>query len=290
MKSFYGGFDKAHVNWFSGCEPGLPCWDRCWARALANRLKGRYGYPAHVPFHPTFHDEAFFKALPKKPCVIALNFMGDWALAHGSDELGPMLERIAVHPLHRFLTLTKRPKILEFKLRSLGVERLPHNLWLGTSASTQADYDERWPALEAITAAHHWISFEPLLGDIQMRGPYPDWVVIGCESGRGGKCGGVLCQATRDTRPADCNWSAPDSQRCHTCSFARWQVEDWTRSLVAQCRAAGVHCFVKQLPVWVPAYFDVHDGITRNVRAHWAVSSDPADFPPDLQARETPNA
>jgi len=87
------------------------------------------------------------------------------------------------------------------------------------------------------------------------------FVVAGCESGRGARWG--------DLR--DASWDA--STGVWT-GKGRWTVLDWLRSIRDQCAAAGVPFMCKQLPVF-------KDG-------KWIVSSNPADFPPDLQCQERP--
>jgi hypothetical protein len=102
------------------------------------------------------------------------------------------------------------------------------NVWLGVSAEDQARADERIPDLLATPAAVRFVSAEPLLGPIDftrisgksgfdphysMKQAGLHWVIVGGESGAG-------------ARPL------------------------WTpnvRSIVKQCHAAGVACFVKQL-------------------------------------------
>lgn len=108
------------------------------------------------------------------------------------------------------------------------------NVWLGTSVEDQEAADERIPHLLKCPAAVKFLSCEPLLGPIDLHdafyrarnGPtdtykrrfsFPElavsWVIVGGESGPG-------------ARPCDVAW---------------------VRSIVAQCKAAGVACFVKQL-------------------------------------------
>ncbi len=238
------------INWFTGCEPGLPCWDRCWARGMASRLKGRSGYPADEPFRPTFHEEALQDGphLPRKPSVIALNFMGDWALAPARD-LTWMLDRIEDNPRHTFLTLTKRPALLREKVPG----RHPSNLWVGTSIEDDTQL-HRWAEL-AHFPGHVWLSLEPLLGPVNIPNGFllgrsgHNWVVAGCESGHGARWG-------------------------HRCEPDGWEVVRWTRSIVAQCHAANVPVWVKQLPVFK--------------EGKWVVSSDMADFPADLRVQAKP--
>jgi protein gp37 len=107
------------------------------------------------------------------------------------------------------------------------------NVWLGVSVEDQATADERIPHLLACPAAVRWVSYEPALGPVRFdrltgadgiwtdampermseREAGLDWIVVGGESGPG-------------ARPFDLAWA---------------------RSVIAQCREAGVAVFVKQL-------------------------------------------
>ncbi len=117
---------------------------------------------------------------------------------------------------------------------------------LGVSVEDQQRADERIPRLRRTAAAVRFLSCEPLLGDVDLsRGPAfcllgrgaVDWVIVGGESGK-------------DARPMDL---------------------DWARSLVAQCRAAGVAVFVKQLgSAWGKSHHDI------------------GTWPEDLRVREFP--
>lgn len=114
------------------------------------------------------------------------------------------------------------------------------NVWIGVSVENQATADERIPHLLETPAALRFLSCEPLLGGVDLEmvkhrlgersfevgsvlegddgfglnAPREriDWVIAGCESGRG-------------ARPARV---------------------DWYRSLRDQCAAAGVSFFLKQ--------------------------------------------
>ncbi len=109
---------------------------------------------------------------------------------------------------------------------------IPSNIWMGTSVENQEYADRRVPALLAIPAKIRFLSCEPLLGPVDLNevpledrcyGPWEGpkdnpvagihWVIIGGESGTNARPFGV----------------------------------DWARSLVEQCKAAGVAPFVKQL-------------------------------------------
>lgn len=121
------------------------------------------------------------------------------------------------------------------------------NVWLGVSVENQAAADERIPHLLRTPAAVRFISCEPLLGPVNL-GPWlGPWT---CDkhdgkSGPGSYCGSIC----RDYAPygksrGPVDWvivggeSGPDSRHCRT---------EWVRSIVEQCKAASVACFVKQL-------------------------------------------
>jgi protein gp37 len=145
------------------------------------------------------------------------------------------------------------------------------NVWIGTSAESQAEMDERWPALARCPAAVRFLSLEPLLGpidigfdvatcrcckrsrwvklnrpvmsDIGFIDVAPDWVIVGGESG-------------------------PQAQ-VRLCDI------NWIRAIRDQCKAAGVPVFVKQLGA-------------RSVRLADRKGGDMAEWPDDLCVREFP--
>lgn len=168
------------------------------------------------------------------------------------------------------------------------------NVHLGVSVEDQQRADERIPHLLRTPAAVRWVSYEPALGPVdfdavpitlapgffgsslkwhhrgychKMEGiPYPtlDWIVVGGESGAG-------------ARPFDIQWA---------------------RDVIAQCKAAGVRCFVKQLgaapyregahrqndPGEVPGTHREHDQMKLRDRK----GGDPSEWPSDLRVREMP--
>ncbi len=198
---------------------------------------------------------------------------------------------IAATPNLDWLLLTKRPENITRLMPEAG---LP-NVWLGTSVEDQKTADERIPLLLEVPAAVRFVSYEPALGPVRfdriateelgrldaLRGfhfvdghnePVPtprlDWLIFGGESGA-------------KARPCDVAWA---------------------RSVVEQCREAGVPCFVKQLgarpvplaPMRLPSF----DAFTGRHHRGWiedgphAISdpagADPAEWPEDLRVREFP--
>jgi protein gp37 len=116
---------------------------------------------------------------------------------------------------HTFQVLTKRSALMRaYVERRYSLRTPPSHIWLGISAEDQKRYDERAPDLAAIKAAGcvTFISAEPLIAAIDMKGFAPHWLIAGSESGPGAK---------------PCN-------------------VDWVRSLRDQCVANGTAFFFKQ--------------------------------------------
>jgi protein gp37 len=150
------------------------------------------------------------------------------------------------------------------------------NVWLGVSAEDQERADERIPHLLATPAAVRFASAEPLIGALDLD-PY---LYRCCDRGTRAlpddtKCldeccpgstthfvhGGALCPAL--------SWvivggeSGPGARVCHV---------DWVRSIVKQCRAAGVAVFCKQLGTNVHERNDVGFDRDANPEDTWDLS------------------
>ena len=128
-----------------------------------------------------------------------------------------------------WLLLTKRPENMNRMAPLRWAGRWPANVWAGCSVEDQKRADERLPHLLGVPARIRFLSCEPLVGPVEfsdvthrsdcvsvwgkpaLAGIH--WVIVGGESGPG----------------------------------ARSMDVAWARSIVAQCRGAGVAPFVKQL-------------------------------------------
>lgn len=133
-----------------------------------------------------------------------------------------LLNLIEATPYLDWLLLTKRPESWSARMHEaayaapiaakwIGGEA-PDNVWVGTSAEDQQRWDERMPEIEAIPAVVRFVSAEPLLGHIAMRGHRPDWLIVGGESGRS----------------------------------ARDMESGWVKDLRDQCQTVGIKFFFKQ--------------------------------------------
>jgi protein gp37 len=277
----------------------LTTWQRRWSGTVrlsreAMRKITRWRAPRRIfvtsmgdPFHESLHDDE-------------LHELWGWmaALRYRASRGGD------VFPWHTLQLLTKRPARARAYLSaahstsvrerwahggvmhagganpdalwdSIAIDREPlGNVWLGTSVENAATVAERIPELLATPAALRFISAEPLLEPIDLtpylRGsPRLDWVIVGGESG-------------------------PGARRFHL---------SWARTIVEQCREAGVPCFAKQIgkrpvldpefgydPGWLPPGLDSHPARSGEFATCDASGSDPSEWPPSLRVRESPLA
>lgn len=185
-------------------------------------------------------------------------------------------------------------------------------VWLGTSISTQKDADKNILELVKCPAAVRFVSAEPLIEDVDL------WMVPQ-------KCPACGAQAMRSLLADD--GSCWELDHCEACDVRWWcqpHEQDvtpearpfpkidwvivggesgpgarpcdvaWIRSIVQQCKAAGVACFVKQLgstPVSSrPADFENGDTITgeADLILRDRKGGDPSEWPEDLRVREFP--
>jgi protein gp37 len=259
-------------NVTGGCSKVSAGCLNCWAEKLtANRFKNNPRYDGLTENGKwtgkikLFEDRLDQPLHWRKPQRIFVASQSD--LFHPDV---PMKSKIAVTRImlqakqHTFLVLTKRPERMKFffdeaKRFNKDFDLRKHrNIHLGVSASTQEEADKNILALLQIPAAVMWVSFEPLLGSLDIydylipvhlpdgkltddiyNESYLDYVIIGCEHLGGGKAG-------------------------------RFQdgFIDAAIDIVKQCKEAGVPVFVKQIPI------------------NGKVVHDISKFPKDLRHRE----
>jgi len=148
---------------------------------MATRMRGRFGYQEDEPFRVTFHLEVLEKPLRwRKARRVFVCSMGDLWHPDVKHEWRRAIFRVCRQcQRHTFLFLTKRPG---------AVSRFAHlgNTWLGVTAENQQRAEERVPKIEALCAAVHFLSAEPMLGPITLwDSVILDWIIIGCETGPG---------------------------------------------------------------------------------------------------------
>jgi len=157
------------------------------------------------------------------------------------------------------------------------------NVWLGVSVEDQPRADERIPHLLRTPAAVRFLSCEPLIGPVDLfnlrHHVEGDRVVTDCLNGTSvcpetsverndaGKIGWVICGGE----------SGPGARPCYT---------NWIDSIVAQCKSAGVACFVKQLGSNHRCVDDEFGDVPITLKDK--KGGDISEFPADLRVREFP--
>ena len=224
--------------------------DHCYAETFAERWRGIPGHHFEHGFDVTLRPERLEQPLRwRGPKRIFVNSMSDLFHDRVPDEfIARVFAVMTLAPQHTFMVLTKRPGRMRSLLcsgprwRTLlhdtadwvaglalpvpvdrfvtllgGAKAPPPNVWLGVSAESPGWAPVRLGALAAVPgAAVRFASCEPLLAPLDLRpwlGSGLDWVIVGGESGPG----------------------------------ARLMDLAWARDIIAQCGAAGVPVFVKQL-------------------------------------------
>lgn len=217
------------------CTKVSPGCDHCYAESMNKRFGNGLPFDARKAEFELVQSELEKPLRWKKPKRIFVQSMGD--LFH-KDITNEFIDRVFVmmlHPMlgmnhHTYIILTKRPeRILTGHPKHYAQWK---NIWLGVTAENQAQADKRIPVLLQIPAAVRFVSMEPMLGPVDLilikrltirngmvaEGDGLDWVICGGESGPG----------------------------------ARPMQIQWARDLLAQCRAAGVPFFMKQIDKKTP--------------------------------------
>lgn len=303
-------------NPVTGCTKVSQGCKHCYAETIADRFWATQ-YPKvefcgeQLPRPRRFtdvwtHEDRLAEPLSwRKPARVFVNSMSDLFHEDVPDEfIDRVFAVMALAERHTFQILTKRADRMRAYMSDgrddrvrPAVQTILHgqhhpakqyplpwplpNVWLGVSVENQKYADERIPLLLQTPAAVRFISAEPLLGPVDLR-DWPkmfrndhivdvsgdaynslDWVIVGGESGSG-------------ARPMDL---------------------EWARSIVAQCRADGVACFVKQLGS-APLFHDCdakgicklscHCYASGARRLHDRKGGDPSEWPEDLRVREYP--
>jgi len=272
-------------NLWRGCTKISPGCAHCYAERLANRnpaLLGKWGAhgsrvlaAADQWKQPAKWDRAAAKrgVRARVFCASLADVFDDWpGQMTGPDGRELFTEDAEPYTLAHARAWKLWPTIratphLDWQLLTKRPENIPRmmpagrwgNVWLGTSVES-ADYlwrvDALLEAADRVEVPVRFVSAEPLLSAVDFGAVlHPDrvnWMIVGGESG--GK--------------------------------ARNFDLAWGRSIVRQCRAAGVACFVKQVgarPVEMrgPGVLWLHLGYDPK-------GGDPADWPADLCVREFP--
>lgn len=279
-------------NPWIGCAKVSPGCKHCYAETLMDTRYGRVEWGVHgtrVRTSPAnWRKPVRWNRQAEESGVRARVFCASLAdVFEDRDELEPwredLFDLIHVTPSLDWQLLTKRP---ENVLAMVGRERmavLADNLWIGTSVENQEHADLRIPELLKIPAAVRFLSCEPLLGPVQLRQSWCDFLEgwdTDAEEGWDGEPEPVQVQTERVDWVIAGGESGPGARPCDVA---------WIRDLVRQCREADVPPFVKQLGVRPIEDGCSDPGHTPSLdRVNDSKGGDWSEWPEDLRVREMP--
>ena len=172
-------------NPVTGCNHAdTPECDECYAKVMARRLQAM-GNPRYVNgFKVTLHPEALKEPFAfKNKAMCFLPSMGDLFHVDVPDDfIDQVINVVEQTPNITYQLLTKRSDRLKAYFTQ---RRCAPNLWLGVTCGHK-DSLFRVDDLREIGAPVHFISAEPLLGDLANQGmdlTGIDWCIVGGESG-----------------------------------------------------------------------------------------------------------
>ena len=177
----------------TGCKKVSPACKYCYAEAFANRFKGVKGHPYEQGFKVKLWPSRLTLPLKwKKHRNIFVDSMSDLFLGEiPFSFIDSVFETMEKADWHIFQVLTKRAKrmkqwcISRYGSKEVPIKPFPKNVWIGVSIENQK-YVNRIESLKEIPATTKFISFEPLLGSIQLDKDDLsgiNWIIVGGESG-----------------------------------------------------------------------------------------------------------
>ena len=170
MKDSKIGWTTHSWNPVTGCSKVSPGCDNCYAEVIAERFRGGSAYP--VGFDVDLRPHKLRDPIKwRKPARIFVNSMSDMFHREIPDHYLQQIWGVMVEAdWHVFQVLTKRPHRMIQKIQDLCLPMAP-NIWLGVSVETQEFADNRIPELLKVERPSlRFISVEPLLGDVDLRG------------------------------------------------------------------------------------------------------------------------
>jgi protein gp37 len=255
-------------NPWEGCQKIGPGCDHCYAETRNARFGGgqAINWGAGAPRRRTSagnwrkpvawqaNAAAFMAEHGHRQRVFCASLADVFDNAVPSEWRDDLWELIYSTPDLDWLLLTKRIGNVKGMLPVRG--KLPSNVWLGATITSQAEADRDIPKLAVVPARVRFLSMEPLLGPVDLRLVRKTWAPGRCNHCcNGDRCDDrshydrKCCPHCRGTGGQPVDWvivggeSGPGARPMHL---------DWARSLRDQCRAAGVPFLFKQWGEWHP--------------------------------------
>lgn len=283
-----------HVyNVITGCQgKGCVVRETCYAREMVrrfpvihNEITIRQDYdqdtplPMGRPFEQVvFHPDRLSEPLKRrKPTVYGVGFFGDWMDEQVKPEwLDDIMATMFQADWHVFVTLTKQSKNLVERLNEYHPQR---HIFNGITVCSQADL---WRVEESLKMpGKKWLSIEPMLGPVEVA-PYLRLCSHCGESAYDAEAdeeGNLACWHCGKEYAADGfgwdgePWTKPISAVIlggESGPHARPMHPQWARSIVSQCKSAGVPLYVKQMHI------------------NGKLSHNPTEWPEEFRVRELP--
>lgn len=263
-------------------------------------------------------EQPFHWKKPRRIFVCSqTDLFGEWVPYDVIDEVFSVM---VVNPQHTFQIVTKRAADMRAYFESgrhdggSGWDRatyhLRQNIWLGVSAEDQERANERIPQLIRTPATLRFVSYEPALGALDLS----QWTEEGLE------CSECSWTGTEEFAVEDGNENDP-GYRCPRCGEAcahtpldellggdrgiKWVIIggesgsgarpfylEWARNTIAQCKTAGIACFVKQLGALALYQCDGigcgHCQVPHFRQLRNRSGADPDEWPADLNVQQFP--
>jgi protein gp37 len=220
--------DHSKIEWtdatwnpVTGCTKVSPGCKHCYALTFAERFRGVSGHPYEFGFDLRLWPNRLRLPLEwRQPKRIFVNSMSDLFHERVPDSfIDFVFDTMVRASWHRFQVLTKRPERMAAYLSTRatrGAPPVPPHIWLGASVEMQL-YMRRARQIASLPSAVRFLSCEPLLGPLDLRGVLGsygvNWVIVGGESGHG-------------ARPMDPAWALDIRDQCHEAGvpffFKQW--------------------------------------------------------------------
>lgn len=249
------GYTNENVPWIYAWNPGgfgcsMGC-DGCWSKALAARTNH---CPKCKAFEVHLHEERLCEpANTKKPGVVLVNFTCD-----GNDARRPWVHRTQIFdamvaaPEHVYVLLTKNATQMARDANSGSQHaRLAGYIYRGLTLRTPAEADAKLGTFLEIPG-NLWLSLEPLQGGIEIGFSPVTYAYDDPVTGRTHRytkatgCAGEYEDVDDWMRSMKGCIVGHDNRR----GAPGTDTLDHIRSVVEQCRGAGVPVYVKQLWMW----------------------------------------
>lgn len=198
---------NSHIEWthhtfnpWWGCIKISPACDNCyaelWAKRMGHQLWGRHSSrrffgAAHWREPLSWNEEARVTGRRERVFCASMADVFERRADLNAERLR-LWNLIENTPNLDWLLLTKRPQ----NIRKLAPwrEDWPANVWLGTTVENQTEAEKRLPSLLSVPAVVRFLSCQPLLGPLNLRGWFSkegfhsiDWIIAGGESGGGSR-------------------------------------------------------------------------------------------------------